>query len=179
MLAVLDSDQAPTRPVADRSALDVARADHQIRTTVDGVEQAVQLLGRVAAVGVHLDQDRVLATQTPREAGQVRRAQTVLGRAVHDVHPVRVGEGQLVGELAGAVRAAVVDDQNVHVGTGVLHPSDDQRQVLPLVVGGDDDQSALTWAFPRARARRHVSSSIFRRPDGDDARTFHCAASRR
>ena len=79
MLAVRDSDQPPPRPVADRAALDVARADHQIRAAVDGVEQAVQLLGRVAAVGVHLDQHRVLAAQPPREAGQVRRAEPVLG----------------------------------------------------------------------------------------------------
>ena len=142
-------DQPPPRPVAHRPAVDVARADHQVRAGVDGVEQPVQLFGRVAAVGVHLDQHRVLATQTPREAGQVRRAQTVLGGAVHDVHAVRVGQGQLVGQLAGAVGAAVVDDQDVHVGTARRARADDQRQVLPLVVRGDDDQRALTWAFPR------------------------------
>ena len=78
----------------------------------------MQLLGRVAAVGVHLDEHRVLAAQAPGKPGQVGGAQTVLGRAVHDVHPVGVGERQLVGELAGAVGAAVVDDQNVHVGLG-------------------------------------------------------------
>ena len=35
---------------------------------------------------------------------------------MHDVHAVRVGQRQLVGELAGAVGAAVVDDEDVHVG---------------------------------------------------------------
>ena len=72
---------------------------------------------------------------------------------MHDVHPVRIGQGQLVGQLAGAVGAAVVDDQDVHVGQGVVHPSDDQRQVLPLVVGRDDDQSALTRAFTALDSR--------------------------
>ena len=65
-----------------------------------------------------------------------------------------IGQGQLVGELAGAVGAAVVDDQHVHVGTRVVHASDDQRQVLPLVVGGDDDQSALTRALSSPRVAR-------------------------
>ena len=152
--------QAPPRPVADRSAGDVARADGQIRAAVDGVEQSVQLLGRVAAVGVHLDQHRVLATQAPGKPGQIRRAQSVLACAVHHVHPVRVGQRQLVGELAGAVGAAVVDDQNVHVGARSVHPADDQRQVLPLVVGGDDHQGALTRAFCWPRAAHLAPLSV-------------------
>ena len=119
----------------------------------------MQLLGRVAAVGVHLDQHRVLAAQPPGEPRQIRRAQAVLGRAVHDVHPVRVGQRQLVGQLAGAVGAAVVDDRTCTSGTRLVHAADDQRQVLPLVVGGDDDQSALTRAFCWPRAA-HVRSSL-------------------
>ncbi len=63
------------------------------------------------------------------------------------MNAVGIGQGQLVGQLAGAVRAAVVDDQHVHVGTRLVHASDDQRQVLPLVEGGDDDQSALSRAL--------------------------------
>ena len=120
----------------------------------------MQLLGRVAAVGVHLDEYRVLAAQPPRETGQVGGAEPVLALAVHDVHAVGVGQRQFVGELTGAVRAAVVDDEDVDVGQGLVHPADDQRQVLPLVVGGDDDQSALTRAFSWPRAAHVVPLSV-------------------
>ena len=118
----------------------------------------MQLLGCVAAVGVHLDQHRVLAAQPPREAGQVGGAEPVLALAVHDVHAVGVGQRQFVGELTGAVRAAVVDDEDVDVGPGLVHPADDQRQVLPLVVGGDDDQTCADSGVQLARGRSCGSS---------------------
>ena len=79
--------------------------------------------------------------------GQIGGTQTTLAGPVHDMNAVGVGQGQFVGELAGAVGAAVVDDKMCTSGQGFVHPADDQRQVLPLVVGGDDDQSALTRAF--------------------------------
>ena len=68
---------------------------------------------------------RVLPAQAPRESRQIRRTQTVFDGAVHDVHPVRIGQRQLIGELAGAVRAAVVDDQDVHPRRGLVHPADE------------------------------------------------------
>ena len=91
----------------------------------------MQLLGRVTAVGVHLDEHRVLPTQTPGESGQVRRAQAVLGGAVHDVGAIGIGRRQFVGELAGAVGAAVVDDEQVHVGARVLQSLVDQPAGSP------------------------------------------------
>ena len=85
---------------------------------------------------------------------------------MHHMHPVRVGKRQLVGELAGAVGAAVVDDQNVHVGLGSVNPAGDQRQVLQLVEGGDDDQSALTRAYCWPRAAHVAPLSVPSSSDG-------------
>src|SRR5690606_15879367 len=59
--------------------------------------------------------------------------------AVQHVHVV-VGGGQLVGDLPGAVGAVVVGHQQVGVGQRRPQPLGDQREVLALVVGRDDDQ---------------------------------------
>ena len=48
------------------------------------VEEPRQLLGLVRAVGVHLADHVVAPVQGHPEAGQVRRAQTLLGGAVQD-----------------------------------------------------------------------------------------------
>src|SRR3954451_14081845 len=101
----------------------------------------------MAAVGIHLDQHRIFASQPPSETGEVGGPQPILAGAMHDVDPVRVVQSQLVGKLTGAVGATVVDDQYVHIRTSLVDASDDQRQVLPLVEGGDDDQSALAGAL--------------------------------
>src|ERR1700737_1571783 len=111
---------ATPRPVLHVSAVDVARTDDQVGPGVDGLQQEVQLFWRVTAVGVHLHQRRVLPVQPPSEAGQVCRPQPILGGPVHDVDSFGVGRGQLVGELSGAVGAAVVDDQYMHVGTSLV-----------------------------------------------------------
>ena len=66
-------------------------------------EQAAELLRLVGAVGVHLPDHVVAALERDGEAVQVRRAQTLLGRAVHDGDG-RVGRGQLVGQASRAVR---------------------------------------------------------------------------
>jgi hypothetical protein len=57
---------------------------------------------------------------------------------VHDLD-VRVDLGQLVGDVAGAIRAAVVHDQQVSLGQRRPDPARDGFQVLPLVVRGHDD----------------------------------------
>ena len=88
---------APPRPVLHVAALDVTRADGQVGAAVDRLQQKVQLLGRVAAVRVHLDKRGVVPAEPPGESGQVRRAQTVLDGAVHDVEALGVRRGQFVG----------------------------------------------------------------------------------
>ena len=59
---------------------------------------------------------------------------------MHDVDAIGVLARQFVSHPAGSVRAAVVDHKNVHIRAGLVHPAGDQRQILQLVVGGDDHQ---------------------------------------
>src|SRR5271168_3767564 len=123
----------------------------------------MQLFGRVATVGVHLDKHRVVTTQTPGETCQVRRTEAVFGGPVQHVGTAAVRLGELVGKLAGSVGAAVVHDQHVDIGTGVLESSVDDREVVQLVEGGDDHQYALAWPIARDRgcllADGHVAPS--------------------
>ncbi len=86
-------------------------------------EQAGQLLGLVGAVGVHLDEDVVPALQAPGERADVGDTEPRLGPAVQDVH-ARVAGGELVRQLARAVRALVVDDQDVGLGNGGAQPAE-------------------------------------------------------
>ena len=82
--------------------------------------------------------DVVAALQRPAEPGDVRLAQAGLLGPVHDLD-VRVGLGQLVGDVAGAIRAVVVHHQQVGLGQRCPDPARDRLQVLPLVVGRHDD----------------------------------------
>ena len=78
------------------------------------------------------------------EAGEVGAAEPALPGPVVDADVV-VLAGELVGELAGPVRRRVVDDEH-GAGDGRVAArergpgeGDDGREVLPFVVGGEDD----------------------------------------
>ena len=101
------------------------------------VEQPVQLLGLVRAVGVHLDEDVVPVGQGVVERGEVRRPQALLAGPVQDPY-LLVGRRQGVGEPAGAVGAVVVGHEDVGLGHGRADPPDDALDVLPLVVRRHD-----------------------------------------
>ena len=143
-VAAAGEDPALLGPVDHLAALDVAGADDEVGALGDLLEEQVQLLRGVRAVGVHLAEDLVVALQAPLEAGEVGAEQAALALPVQDVDVV-VGRGQLVGLLAGAVGAVVVDDEHVHLGLGGAQPRGDEGQVAQLVVGRDDDQGAVTW----------------------------------
>ena len=130
-------------PVHELAAGNIARPDREVGSVVHRVEQAVQLLGCVAAVGVHLDDDRVIAVQAPFEAGEVGLAEAVLLDAVHHMDTTLVvALGEFVGYVAGAVGTGIIDDQHVDARHGCLHPRHNSGKVLALVVRGDDDQCA-------------------------------------
>ncbi len=84
----------------------------------------LQFLGLVRAVRVHLHEDAVAVLQAPGEAREIRRAQAFLALAVQHLDMVVLG-GQLVGELARAVRAVVVRHENVCIGHRGSYPADD------------------------------------------------------
>jgi hypothetical protein len=100
------------------------------------------------AVRVHLDDHVVTALQRPAEPRDVGLAQACLVGPVHHLH-VRVGLGQLVGQVTGSVRAVVVHDQQVRRRQRRSYPARDGLQVLPLVV-----------------RRHHDDDPVRRRPGG-------------
>ncbi len=64
----------------------------------------------MAEVGVHLDDDPGAGADRDAEAVEVRPPETLLGRPMADPDP-RIGRGELVGQPAGPVGRAVVDDE--------------------------------------------------------------------
>ncbi|KQR43791.1 hypothetical protein ASF82_09210 [Frigoribacterium sp. Leaf164] len=132
---------AAQRPVLDAAAGHPARAEHEVVVGEQG-DQGGKVLRVVGAVGVHLDEGRVAALEPPGEAGQVRGAEAGLAGAVQHVHPGVAG-GPRVGEVAGAVGRAVVDDENVDGGPAVEGAADDPVEVLSFVVGRDDDECVV------------------------------------
>src|SRR5699024_6001124 len=117
------------------AAGNIARADHQVGPGVDRVEHRRQALGRVAAVGVHLHEDRVPAVEPPPEPGDVGGPQTFLARAVQDTDPTAGVLGrEAIGDLAGPVGTVVVRHEYGHVRGGGEQPFHHRGEVLPLVV---------------------------------------------
>src|SRR6266545_2255512 len=143
---------AEQRPVDDRAALDPARPDDQVGRLEAG-QQQVKLLRLVGAVGVHLAHDVVPSGEGLAEAVQVRRPQAGLLGAVHHAD-LRVGRGQPVRDVAGAVGAVVVDDHHVDVGLCGAEPADDPLDVEGLVEGRDDHHDAAE------RGVAHVGTSV-------------------
>src|SRR5690606_37852697 len=124
-----------------------------------------QLLGGVTAVGVHLHEHRVAVLEPPPETGDVGGTETVLLGAVQH-RDALVGGGEFVGEVTGAVGAAVVDDEDVGVRQRSVQPRDDPTEVLPIVVGRTDHQGAGAGCavVPGRRRRCHQRSSLSDRP---------------
>ena len=82
----------------------------------------------MAEVGVHLEDQVVPVLERPAEAREVGLPQPGLARPVQHVDP-RLGGGQLVGQLAGAVGRIVVHDQHVELGILLQDLGHDERQV--------------------------------------------------
>ena len=134
-------EQEPVgRPVHHGAAAHPAGAEHHVGRT-QGVEQLRQFLGRVRAVGVHLDHGVVPVLGRPAEPGHVRRAEALLAGPVQHVHRRVVG-GELVGAPAGAVRAVVVGDEDLDRRDGRADAPDDHVEVVDLVVRRDDHKHA-------------------------------------
>ena len=126
---------AVQRPVDDAAAGHPARADHQVGVA-QGVEQRLELLGLVGAVGVHLADHVVPALEGHLEAVRYAAPRpSLLARCSTETCG---SSAAIVSAIAGAVRGAVVDDQDVHLGLRGAQPLDERAQVERLVVGRDD-----------------------------------------
>jgi hypothetical protein len=107
----------------------------------------------VAEISVHLDDGhRARLVEHAPEAVAVGDPEPLLAGPVEDLDP-RVGGRQLVGQLAGSVRGAVVDDEQVGLREGLEDGGRDGRQVLPLVVGRQNDPDAATGGEADRRGR--------------------------
>jgi hypothetical protein len=93
----------------------------------------------VRAVCVHLHNTLVAGSLCPLEAGEVCGAETPLARAMKHVHAgIRFGEP--VRESPGAIRAGVVDHEQVDLVDGSEKVGGDPRQAGRFVVGRHDDE---------------------------------------
>ena len=102
----------------------------------------MQLLWCVGAIRIHFTQNLVILLQTPLKASDISAQQAALALAVQHVK-VGVLRCQLVGCLAGAIRGVIVNDEDVNLRRGFTHAAGNQRQVLNLIVGGDNDQGGF------------------------------------
>src|SRR4051812_25719124 len=108
----------------------------------------MELLGLVGAVGVHLTDHVVPGLEGDPEAMAVRRAEAALLRPMDHLDS-RVAGGQLVGQLPGAVRGVVVDDEHVQIGLRLAEATDDPAQVVGLVVRRHHHDAASEWRTER------------------------------
>ena len=122
-------------------------------------------------VGVHLQHVAGAVVERVAEAGEVGRADAVLLGAMQHMHPLVLG-GQPIGDLAGAVGRAVVDDQHVEAARAparrehLARGGDDRLDVLGLVVGRQyqprlaGHESAYPRASPLYAYRRAVADEL-------------------
>ncbi len=94
-------------------------------------------------VGVGLEDEVVAALERPGEPRQIGPSQARLLFTVEHVDP-RIGGRELVRQLAGAVRGAVVHHQDLQAGVLGQDLGDDPGKVLALVVGRENHQEAVS-----------------------------------
>ena len=91
-------------------------------------------------VGIHLDERIETALQALCETGAVRRSQTCFGSAAQDRKSAAVLCCPAFGEVRGAIRAPVVDDEDVDTRNGFPGTLEHLDDVLGFVVCGENDQ---------------------------------------
>src|SRR5690606_4934278 len=92
--------------------------------------------------------------ECPGEAGPVRGAETLLALAVQDVDAFVI-RGELVGDLAGAVRGVVVYHEDLDLRLGREDAAGDELDVLRLVVRRNDHESAHRFLLPLRTPAAH------------------------
>src|SRR5207249_1054132 len=112
------------------------------------------------------------------EAGEVRRPETLLPRAVQDVDEAKLRR-KPVGDLAGAVGRVVVDDEHAVVRPEHLAERAEHRlEVLLLVVGrqADDRAHGARVSLLRRRKSRPSATGGGLCPPGGSINTETAAA---
>ena len=128
-------------PAGHAAAGEVARAEHQVGIGC-GLDEARDVGGIVGEVRVHLEHELGPGAKRPPEPGEVRGADPLLLAPVQHLDVLAL-DGEPIGELTGAVRGVVVDDEEPVIGRGGRERArrrlDDRLEVLHLVVGGQHE----------------------------------------
>ena len=90
------------RPADDLAAAHVARADGQPTRAARGVDDRIQVLSSVRAIGVHLHKQGSSFGKPDPERIFIRAPDAELALPVQDTHSV-IARGQLISNLAGSV----------------------------------------------------------------------------
>ncbi len=145
-------DDAQPRHLDHAPAAHVGRGEHQPRAGLrDALEQEPDVLGPVGEVDV---EDHDVGSAALREAGLERLAEAEIPRVMDDADPLDLG-GELFGDGAGLVAAAVVDDDQLEPVLAPKRPqvAQQHRDVIVqdrgFVVGGQHDR------YQRAPGPRH------------------------
>ena len=132
------AEEAPVGHAAPRY---VPRSEHEVGLGA-GLDQPRQVSRVVREVGVHLEHEVGARRERALESREVGPPEPFLRRAVQDLDRLEL-RGQPVGDLAGAVRRAVVHDQDAVVGSRLRElrqrGAHDPLEVLGLVVGGEHE----------------------------------------
>ena len=109
-------------------------------------------------VGVHLDHELGAVFQPHSERVLIGTPEPQLARTMQDSHRA-IGTSKAIGQIAGAVRRCVVDDEDVV--PELADTRNDALQVLNLVVGGQNHQNPIGH-FPNRTLRtwRNMSSEL-------------------
>ena len=143
---IVGHDDAAQGPVHDADAVAVAGADGEVGAFLRtrGMEPQ-QVVGVVGKVRVHLEDVVVAPVQGPFEPRQVGRAEAELAAPFQQMEPFGEFPLQPLHDGGGAVRRAVVDDEDVKTTGKGEHLADDRFDVLLLVVGRYDDDFAVHY----------------------------------
>src|SRR5262249_13152932 len=119
----------------------VSGAEYEI-VAMNRAQEVRQVPRIMREVGVHFKQDVVLPLQSPSEAGEIRGAQAHLLRSPKNVDP-RVHRDDLLDDGCRSIWRTVVDDEDLEPAISAQDRLDQTRDVLALIVRGNDDQRAL------------------------------------
>ena len=103
-------------------------------------------------VRIHLTDHVSICLQGQSDTIDIRASEPAATNAVQHQHAAIVAQREVVSQLAGAIRRAIVDDENPQV-RNVEKSLNELGQVFPLVVGREDDQGphAMVRATPLPR----------------------------
>ena len=131
---------AMERPVGDRSAADIPRSECDVMTSGECPDQ-IRNCGRIVGqVDVHRHDDVIALIESSLHCVAVRAAETHLGLAMKHLHHAHLGR-ELFRQITRTVRTVVVDNQDCGVRYRFANTSQEQLDVVALVVRRSDDQN--------------------------------------